>query len=280
MPPKSSPAALAVLEKIAADHELSLRTHAPAHGAQLLSELDRKLALDVVVTRIPLASEASSTPLQALEKTITQEEHRVILEKLQKLLTLPQQQSEDTRLYLEQQLADILGFPIATEVRGFRLPHTVATLQKQAPWRTDPQTPNPQGVQSLSSLKPRSFYGSFRGSQLTSSQALEIATYGISLPLHLTEKWQQDPFVTSNWFRYKQVLLVNPVESVAVVCALADVYSDPVVRYQGAAAPAVICEGLVWSQTTHGTVLLYFVDTPQRVPFGIRSLAWKEQTHS
>jgi hypothetical protein len=263
-----------------ADQERAVALSAPKQAEKLLHDLNRTLSLDVVVSHVPVDASAPDSQLLTLENSITQEEHASILKKLSELVSLPQSQTEDTRLYLEQQVADIVGFPITTELRGFRLPHTVVQLKTQRAWLTEAQQATKDLSSKLTPRAPRSFFGPFRTSRMPDSDGKVIADYGISLPLHLTEKWQQDPFVTAEWFRYKQLLVVNPIEEVAVVCAVADLYGEPVVRYQGAVSPTVAREGRIWSLATQGKVLIYLLDTPKPVSFGVRSIAWKHNASS
>jgi hypothetical protein len=197
-------------------------------------------ALDESTTQSPITRK--NTDQETLVREIGAEEEQQILQKLKELVTFPPKQTEEEKLYLEQQLADLLDLSLVSEISSYTLPHSLVTIQHHQGWKEN------QRDADVSST--RSIFG-------WSQQRVEFA---IGLPLHLTPAWINDPIQAREWYKHARVVLINPMENCAVICKIVDVYLGPLTQYQAVATKAVLQAGKVWSRNSQGKMLIFFLD--------------------
>lgn len=188
--------------------------------------------------------DASSSELARSRENITLEEQQQILIKLEQLVTLPQKQTEEESLYLEQQLSELLEITVVSEIDGYTLPNQVVTIK----------------------AKKRSQNSVFGWRKQNTS-------FAITLPLHLTPKWKENPLLASEWYKNAKVLLLNPIEKVALICQVADVFPGPLTQYQATASPETVAAGKFWSRSAQGKALVYFISSDNLPENSVLSLA-------
>ena len=101
--------------------------------------------------------------------------------------------------------------------------------------------------------------------------------YYLALQLYYFPDWAEHSKAMKKWYKYKKVIVINPFDSIAVVCAVGAIGPSIPIRYQFGASPEVIREGKLWSTRSKGKVLVLFVDDPQnQVPLGPVFLGTKQ----
>ena len=208
---------------------------------------------------------------QALKLKITQEEFQATMDKLNQLVgqTAIDYQDE-TLLYLEQQLSDILGFNVSASLEDHYIPFIGGVMQAMPHLKRTPtdELEDHEEVLEAGLREKRSFYGWFSPSQLT-AQAKLYERYYFSLPLSTQPQWQADPKAQAKWFKYRKLIMVNPKRKLAVVGVVADIGPFNLVRAQFGGSPEVIRLGQIWHPQNKGRVALFFVQDPDdQVPLG------------
>jgi hypothetical protein len=285
--PQSPPPRLrskrAVIESLLLKSTDALKTRYPTHATTILRELEHAVAtatheLDNQQTHSFFNLKKSEAESAYSSASVSKSEHAEVFLKLAEI-TSTQELSvdEEAWLYLEQQLADIVGFEIARNLAGYELPNLRVRM---AAALHAPTTQNiPAGVaQDLWPEVPVAAHRSWYAPPPNlSPQQWQLANrYQISLPLHTLSEWQNNPSTTSQWFAWRKILVVNPLEQIALVTVVGDIYRQPLTQFQAAASPAIVREGRVWSFQTQGIVLMLFIHDPtDSVPLGPVSLAWE-----
>lgn len=211
----------------------------------------------------------TDTPLAS---TISQEEYESIIEKIIELLRLPAGQlEEDSELYLEQQLSDILGFDVSVNLDEHKLLFSTGIMKalphlKRSP--TDSLNKH-TNFHEADINQNRSAFGWFCPSSELSQEAIDQEKYYISIPLYYHLDWSSNFSELKKWYKFRKAVVVNPNERVAVVCSIADIGPTTYNRHQFGGSPELIISGKIWSPNSAGHVLILFVDDPTNaVPYG------------
>lgn len=207
---------------------------------------------------------------------ITAEEHQVVMEKMVDLVqSKPGHFSHQDELYLEQQLQDLLGFEVVAELEGHRLPQTVGTMAALPHLRRYPTDTlkKHDTCQEAGWAAVRSGFGWFTElGQLTSS-GVEREKYHFAIHADFLSSWDTDRESCREWFKFRKMVMVNPIAKRAVVGVVGDVGPSDWMQYQFGGSPEVVRQGRVWDLDTQGHVLLLFVNDPDdRVPLGPQDL--------
>lgn len=212
---------------------------------------------------------------QRIKTDISQEEYRTIIDKLRSVLQLPpgtlDKQSE---LYLEQQLSEILGFEVATELEQRRLPFTtgvMAALPHQKRFPGDELSLHKHHLESGFNHK-RSAFGWVTEDASLKEKSINQERYTISVPIAYLPNWQEELDSLKSWFARRQVVVVNPFEERAVVGVIGDIKFDEVIKFQFGGSPELIRDGLVWSPASQGKVLVLFTDDKDQPDLGLYKL--------
>ncbi len=201
-----------------------------------------------------------------LATSISQEEYTSIIDKMIQLLHLPPGQlEEDSELYLEQQLSDILGFDIVATLDSQKLLYSTGIMQAESHLKRSP-TDTLQKHEDLPEAdlnKNRSKFGWFSNSQELTNDIVAAEKYYISVPLYFYPEWNQNSKVLKNWYKFKKIVVVNPAEQIAVVGVIGNIGPNILGRKQFGGSPELIREGKIWSPRSAGRVLVMFVDDPE-----------------
>lgn len=249
---------------------------------------DRKLQLDhLTFTQEETAQriELSSVETDLIEKlshtkntdtslasSISKEEYNSIIEKMIQLLQLPAGQlEEESELYLEQQLADILGFDVSVALENHRLLYSTGIMQalphlKRSPTDTLDKHSNfhEAGIHTN-----RSAFGWFGAASDPDAKSVEFEKYYISVPLQYHHDWHTNYREIKSWYKFKKVVVINPAEEVAVVAVIGTIGPTTYTRKQFGGSPELIRAGKIWSPKSAGHVLILFVDDPtDTIPLG------------
>lgn len=207
-----------------------------------------------------------------LASNVSKDEYDSIMEKIVDLLKLPAGQlAEDSELYLEQQLSDILGFDVLASYEDHKLLFSTGIMKasphlKRSPTDTleDHTNYHEAGININ-----RSAFGWFGTGGDLSNSAIEAEKYHISLPLYYYHEWTEQSSELKKWYKFRKAVVINPVNRIAVVCSIGDIGPTTVTRKQFAGSPELIHEGKIWSPKAAGRVLVLFVDDPEnKVSYG------------
>ncbi|NCN24293.1 MAG: hypothetical protein COU65_01040 [Candidatus Pacebacteria bacterium CG10_big_fil_rev_8_21_14_0_10_42_12] len=178
------------------------------------------------ITNIEPSSELTHIPTQ---------ERQEIFQKLQSLcLKPPTNLEKKEQLYLEQQLSDLFGFEVTTELDEHKLPRTFGKMQ------------------AVPISKRRSPFG-------WAQQDSGEAKFEVSAHLLLLDDWHLKYAHYKKWYRNRHLLIVNPFEQRAVVAKLTDCTLPNPSSYQFGGSSRVIREGKIWSPMSQGIVAVFFI---------------------
>ncbi len=234
--------------------------------------LHSKIAENSVDNKVIKEFVPKKTGEKPLESKISFEEYTVIFEKLSDLLSLPAGQLEDqSELYLEQQLSDLLGFDVTAELDEHRLNHSTGIMGSNAHLKRSPndELKNHLNLPEAGISKSRSAFGWFVNHGEITVEAEEFEKYYFSVQLYQLEDWTSSHRDIKSWYKFRKMILINPAEKVAVVGVVGDIDHKNQFKEQFGGSPEVIRKGKVWSPKSQGKVLLMFVDDPKNeVPLG------------
>ncbi|MFZ5376137.1 MAG: hypothetical protein ACOZAN_00510 [Patescibacteria group bacterium] len=212
---------------------------------------------------------------------ITQEEHQEIIGKMVSYVNMPAGHlKSDDELYLEQQLADMLGFEVTAELDGHRLNHTIGIMGSEQHLKRYPgDTLDQHDAYQEAGIAPnRGAFGWFLESGELTKKAIEREKYYFAVQLMYLPDWNENYPELKPWYKYRKMVVINPAEEVAVVGVVADAGPAMWVKKQSGGSPEVIREGKIWSPKTKGKVMLLFVDDPEdKIPLGPISLKWEDK---
>lgn len=267
-----------------------LKTDFIAENSELVSWMqDRNLAVDqlsfpAVIDQSTL-EKLDSAEAQVFEKistrqssdtqlasSVTLEEYNSIMEKMVELLHLPAGQlQEDSELYLEQQLSDILGFDVVANLDNQRLLYSTGIMQAEPHLKRTP-TDSLEKHTSFSEAgihRNRSAFGWFSSTSQLDSKAVELEQYYVSVPLYYHDDWNIRYSELKKWYKFKKVVVLNPAEQIAVVAKIGNIGPTTITRRQFGGSPELIHAGKIWSPSSAGRVLILFVNDPEdTVPLG------------
>ncbi|MPM88851.1 hypothetical protein SDC9_135955 [bioreactor metagenome] len=234
--------------------------HSPTPGGQTiarpgqqLDEQEKQLALD-----------------------LTYDEHQTVLNKLVSYVNLPAGNLDtDSELYLEEQLSEMLGFPVRAELAGHRLNQSIGIMgSEQHLLRYPGDTLAEHDAYQEAGIAPnRGAFSWFTENGQLTEEAVQREKYYFAVQLMYLPDWSEQASVLKPWYKYRKMVVINPSEQVAVVGVVADAGPALWVQKQFGGSPEVVREGKIWSPKTRGKVMLLFVDDPDdSIPLGPISL--------
>ncbi len=213
-----------------------------------------------------------ATPAASELNQMSQEEFDSIMAKLdQAVHQAPGHLERSEELYIEQQLSDILGFPVAAELDGNRLNHSLGIMGGEQHLKRFPGDGIDQhDAYQESGIAPnRGAFGWFTDQGQLTAEAIQREKYYFAVQTLYLPNWNTDHPYLKEWYKFRKMVVVNPAEKVAVVGVVGDAGPALWVKKQFGGSPEVIREGRIWSKASRGRVLLYFVDDPaNQIPLG------------
>lgn len=238
-------------------------------------------APNLVAVSVPII-QAREAPTEAALETMSQEEYQEIFQKLESIVQMPPGHMEhETELYLEQQLSQILGFEVTTELEGHRLNHSIGIIGGEQHLRRFPNDTLAQhDAYQESGIAPnRGAFGWFTEDGRLTDRATQREKYYFAVQTLYLPRWNQEYQSLKPWYKFRKMIVVNPVERLAVVGVVGDAGPAQWVQKQFGGSPEVIKEGKLWSPKARGRVLLLFVDDPEdKVPLGLIHLDQLQMT--
>ena len=206
---------------------------------------------------------SKDTPLAS---NISKEEYESIMEKIVQLLQLPAGQlHEDSELYLEQQLSDILGFDVAATLDDNKLLFSTGVMKAMPHLKRSPtdKLDKHSNFHEAGISKNRSAFGWFGNSPDLTQKSIDQEKYYIGTPLYYLPDWNNNYAKIKKWYKFRKAVVINPAEKIAVVCSIGDIGPTTYTRRQFGGSPELIHAGKIWSPKSNGKVLVLFVDDPE-----------------
>jgi len=215
---------------------------------------------------------AKKTKNKQLLSQISSEELGDVLLKMRTVLTLPPGQLDrESELYLEQQLSEVLGFEVSNNLENHRLTYNTGKIKALPHLKRHPtDTLKNHTQQSYATMsKKRGSFGWFLDQGTVNENTKQLEKYYVALQLFYLKEWSSEYKNLKKWYRHRKMILINPFNSIAVVCAVGTIGPTIPIRYQFGASPETIVEGKFWSTQSNGRAIVLFVDDPKdEVPLG------------
>lgn len=213
---------------------------------------------------------------QALAQ-LSLEEHQAILNKMRDYAQRPPGHlQEQEELYLEQQLADMLGFSVAAEIDGERLNHTIGIMGGEQHLKRFPgDTLDQHDAFREAGMAPaRGAFGWFTENGVLTQSAIQREKYYFAVQTLYLPDWNTNHQNLKPWYKFRKMIAINPAEEVAVVGVVGDAGPAQWVNKQFGGSPEIIREAKIWSSESRGRVILFFVDDPDdTIPLGVIDLS-------
>jgi len=101
--------------------------------------------------------------------------------------------------------------------------------------------------------------------------------YYVSVQAQFVPQWPKEHTQLKNWYKFRKMLIINPMEEKAVVAAVGDLGPAHWMQYQFGGSPEVIREANIWSLKSKGKILTLFInDTNNTIPLGPISLKYQD----
>ncbi len=214
-------------------------------------------------------------PQPALAKAatwISAEEHRAVIEKMMTTLKQPVGSiAREDSLYLEQQLTDLFGVEVASELDQYRLPHTYGMMAALPHLKRHPEDQLHVHQQFLEAglAACRSSFGWFTELGQLTPLAVDREKYFVTLQIDLQPAWIKSAKELSEWYKYRKVMVINPVHELAIVGAVGDFGPGNWLQHQFGGSPELVSHLKVWDLESQGKVIVYFINDPENaVPLG------------
>lgn len=254
---------------------------AQSKSQQILASL--AMAGQVAMTSPLIAKDQNRQVLD--EKTskialdISEQEHQEIIAKVSSYVNSPAGHLErETELYLEQQLSEILGFKVRTELEGHRLNHSLGIMgAEQHLIRFPGDNLADHDAYTEAGIAPnRGAFGWFTQNGQLTQESIMREKYYFAVQLMYLPEWNNNYQELKPWYKFRKMIVINPAEQIAVVGAVADAGPSMWVKKQFGGSPEVIREGKIWSPNSKGKVMVLFVDDEDNsIPLGPISLDFK-----
>jgi hypothetical protein len=214
---------------------------------------------------------------QPLYSLLTQEEHQAVIDKMKTMVQLPAgHMPREEELYLEQQLTDLFGFEVAAELEETRLPHTIGVMAALPHTKRHPadELHHHDTYREAGLNQRRSSFGWFTEMGQLTPQAVQREKYHIAAQFDMLPSWQKQSAELKEWLKYRKLVVINPHAHKAVVVVVGDIGPADWLQEQFGGSPEVIREGEIWSLSSQGKVLVFFVNDPEgHVPLGVIHLS-------
>lgn len=212
---------------------------------------------------------------------LTAVEHQAILDKMKEYVVRPPGHLlEQEELYLEQQLTDMLGFPVTAELEGNRLNHSIGIMGGEQHLQRFPgDTLDQHDAYREAGIAPaRGAFGWFTENGVLTDAAIQREKYYFAVQTLYLPNWNTDHPTLKPWYKFRKMVAINPAEEIAVVGVVGDAGPAKWVNKQFGGSPEIIREAKIWSSQSRGRVILFFVDDPDNsiplgvIPLGLESL--------
>lgn len=232
--------------------------------------------VDAQVMQRLMQDQAQDNKNQAVAAAVSQEEREEVLNKLEQVVKQPPGHlPREDELYIEQQMSDMLGFPVAVELEGNRLNHSIMIMGGEQHLRRFPtDSLNQHDAFLEAGIAPgRGAFGWFTENGELTEKAIQREKYYFAVQTLYLPNWNTDWHYLKDWYKFRKMIVINPAERIAVVGVVGDAGPAQWVKKQSGGSPEIIREGKIWSPKSRGRVYMMFVDDPtDSIPLGVIDL--------
>ncbi len=218
------------------------------------------------------------TPNQVAQ-WVSIDEHRSVIEKMIATLKLPAGNlPREQSLYLEQQITDLVGFEVTSEIDGYTLPATFGLMAALPHLKRHPQddVKAHEWFQEAGMANNRSAFGWFTEMGQLTEVAVNREKYFVSLQVDLIPEWQLQSKQLKEWYKYRKVVVINPVVQKAAVACVGDFGPGNWIQHQFGGSPEIIRQLSVWDLASQGKVFVFMVNDPEnKLPYGVIDMSVK-----
>lgn len=207
---------------------------------------------------------------------VTLEEHEEIMSKMSQMVKMPPGHlNREDELYLEQQIADMVGFEVTAELDGHRLNHSIGIMGGEQHLKRFPTDTVAQhdAYQQAGIAPNRGAFGWFTENGELTTKAIEREKYYFAVQTLYLPDWNENWSDLKPWYKFRKMIAINPADGMAAVGVVGDAGPAQWVGKQFGGSPEIIKDAKIWSKEARGRVILFFVDDPEdRVPLGVIDL--------
>ncbi len=211
-----------------------------------------------------------------MQKQLSAKQKSEYLDRLSKIVLetkghLDREQEQE----METVLSDILGFSVKAELEGHRLNHSFGIMgREQHLYRYPNDSLYQHDAFIEAGIAPnRGAFGYFVQKDISVEQAILNEKYYFAVQTLYLPDWSSNYRSLKKWYRFRKMIMINPIERVAVVGVVGDAGPAKWTGKQFGGSPEVIAYGKVWSKKTKGHIILLFVDDKEnKIPLGVYDL--------
>ncbi len=246
------------------------------------------MALSTVVAQTAVgqqihADHHNKSDLQAINpdlKDVSDEEYEDLIQKMRTYVNQkPGHLIEEDQVYMEQQLSDLLGFPVAAKYEGQQLNHSIGIMGGEQHLRRYPNDTlaDHDAFQEAGMAPNRGAFGWFTENGELTQRAIQREKYYFAVQTLYLPNWNTEYPTLKPWYKFRKMIVINPHDELAVVGVVGDAGPAMWVKKQFGGSPEIIREGKIWSPENRGRVILLFVDDPtDEIPLGVIDLKKKQ----
>jgi len=222
---------------------------------------------------MPLRSPVLAEPSKAVATAESYTEKQMLMSELQDVLPHePSKLTPEGAVIIENIVKSHTNITVKAYLEGQSLNHHVGITGFEQHLQRFPGDSLSQhdDVQEAGMAPGKGAWGYFAkdANQFTTKDYLREKYYVAVQTLYL-ENWNRDFATLREWYKYRKVLVVNPVNGQAVVAVIGDAGPANWTGKQFGGSPETMKELNLHLGPRHGTVLLMFIDDPNdQVPLG------------
>lgn len=240
-------------------HELRQKSSRLLTGAGLIGTL-----LTTPVSSVT-AQPAAQITQQDFQKNLTNNLGPIIPHQPAKL-------SPEQAKNIEEKIQNTLGIPVKAVLNGQSLNHQVGYIGYEQHLKRYPgDNLDQHDEEQIAGIAPgKGAWGYFAPTRqdFTTQDYLREKYYSVAQTLYLPN-WQKDFNFLRDWYKYRKILIVNPVGGQAVVTVLADAGPANWTGKQFGGSPEVMKKLKLHQGSRKGLVLFLFIDDPNNlIPLG------------
>lgn len=230
--------------------------------------------LGAVITSPMLAVDQKENYTHSQNASESEDTKRLTLKNFlqEKLPYTPTKLSSEESVVVEEKIKQATGVSTKAVLEGQSLNHHLGYIgYEQHLMRYPGDTLALHDEEQEAGMAPgRGAFGYFAkdASQFTTQDYLREKYYCVVQTLYL-ENWNQDYIFLKDWYKFRKMMIINPVNGKAVICDIGDAGPAEWTGKQFGGSPEVMKELNLHQGPRKGLVLMLFVDDPKNeVPLG------------
>lgn len=221
----------------------------------------------------PLQTDSVSATKQKTDHSETLTHRQQLMLEIQDLIPHhPAKLTEQGAAVIDKIVSDYTGIPVKSYLEGQSLNHTLGFVGFEQHLRRYPgdTLSEHDDLQEAGMAPGNGAFGYFSkdASQFTTADYMREKYYCVVQTLYL-DNWNQDYAKLKEWYKFRKMLILNPANGQAVVCAVGDAGPAEWTGKQFGASPEAMEALNLHIGPRKGLILMQFVDDPNNViPLG------------